>query len=78
MNLKLEESRQKLEDLKQEEEQVDYREQNNRAGYVYIISNIGSFGKNVFKVGVTRRLEPLERVTELGDASVPFPLMFMR
>jgi hypothetical protein len=44
-----------------------------RAGYVYIISNVGSFGDNVFKVGMTRRLEPMERVRELGGASVPFP-----
>lgn len=43
-----------------------------RCGYVYIISNIGSFGENMFKVGMTRRLEPMERVRELGDASVPF------
>ncbi len=43
-----------------------------KAGFVYVISNIGSFGENVFKVGMTRRLEPLERVRELGDASVPF------
>jgi hypothetical protein len=40
---------------------------------VYVISNIGSFGQDVFKVGMTRRLEPLDRVRELGDASVPFP-----
>ncbi len=44
-----------------------------KSGYVYVISNVGSFGDNVFKVGMTRRLEPLERVQELGDASVPFP-----
>ena len=44
-----------------------------KAGYVYVISNIGSFGEGVFKIGMTRRLEPLERVKELGDASVPFP-----
>ena len=44
-----------------------------KAGYVYVISNIGSFGDGVFKVGMTRRLEPLDRVRELGDASVPFP-----
>jgi len=43
-----------------------------RAGHVYIISNIGSFGENVYKIGMTRRLEPLDRVKELGDASVPF------
>ena len=44
-----------------------------RAGYVYIISNIGSFGEQVFKIGMTRRLEPMDRVRELGAASVPFP-----
>ena len=43
-----------------------------RAGYVYVISNIGSFGDQVVKIGLTRRLEPLDRVRELGDASVPF------
>jgi hypothetical protein len=44
-----------------------------KAGNVYVISNIGSFGESVFKIGMTRRLEPLDRVKELGDASVPFP-----
>ena len=43
------------------------------SGHVYVISNIGSFGDGIFKVGMTRRLEPLDRVKELGDASVPFP-----
>ena len=47
--------------------------QNGKAGTVYIISNIGSFGDNVYKIGMTRRIEPQERVNELGDASVPFP-----
>lgn len=47
--------------------------QNGKAGNVYVISNIGSFGENVFKIGMTRRLEPMERVNELGSASVPFP-----
>ena len=47
--------------------------QNGKAGTVYIISNVGSFGKDVFKIGMTRRLEPQDRVNELGDASVPFP-----
>jgi len=51
----------------------DYRAANIRAGYVYVISNIGAFGKNVVKIGLTRRLEPLDRIRELGDASVPFP-----
>lgn len=53
-------------------ENVDYREANRKAGYVYIISNIGAFGENVYKIGMTRRLDPYERVDELGDASVPF------
>ena len=44
-----------------------------KAGYVYVISNIGSFGENVFKIGMTRRLDPMDRVRELGAASVPFP-----
>ena len=43
-----------------------------RSGYVYIISNVGSFGNDVVKIGLTRRLDPLDRVRELGDASVPF------
>ncbi|MDA8497948.1 DUF4041 domain-containing protein [Citrobacter sp. Igbk 17] len=46
--------------------------QQTRSGHVYVISNIGSFGENVYKIGMTRRLEPLDRVRELGDASVPF------
>lgn len=46
--------------------------QNGKAGYVYVISNLGSFGENVFKVGMTRRENPMDRVKELGDASVPF------
>ena len=51
----------------------DYRAANIRAGYVYVISNVGAFGENVIKIGMTRRLEPLDRIRELGDASVPFP-----
>jgi hypothetical protein len=50
----------------------DYRAANIRAGYVYVISNRGAFGDYVLKIGLTRRLEPLDRVDELGDASVPF------
>ena len=53
--------------------QNDFRAANIRAGYVYVISNIGAFGPNVVKIGLTRRLEPLDRVRELGGASVPFP-----
>ena len=51
---------------------IDYRQKNQKAGYVYIISNIGAFGENIYKIGMTRRLEPEERIHELSDASVPF------
>ena len=51
---------------------VDYRAANIRAGHVYVISNVGAFGRDMVKIGMTRRLEPMDRVTELGDASVPF------
>jgi hypothetical protein len=51
---------------------VDRRAANVRAGYVYIISNIGSFGEDMIKIGMTRRLDPNDRIRELGDASVPF------
>ena len=62
----------KLLDIDAAIKDLDYREANKRAGYVYVISNVGSFGKDVYKIGMTRRLEPLDRVNELGDASVPF------
>ena len=55
-----------------EEKLIDYREQNAKAGYVYVISNLGAFGEGVYKIGMTRRLDPMERIDELGDASVPF------
>jgi len=58
--------------LDNEEKVIDYREHNAKAGYVYIISNIGAFGEGVYKIGMTRRLAPMERIDELGDASVPF------
>ena len=47
--------------------------QQTRTGYVYVISNVRSFGEGIFKIGMTRRLDPMDRVRELGDASVPFP-----
>lgn len=62
----------KLSELDEIEEDIDYRESHATAGYVYVISNIGSFGEDVYKIGVTRRLEPLERIRELSSASVPF------
>lgn len=61
-----------LDDLNQKMEDIDYRQNNQRAGYVYIISNVGSFGEGIYKIGMTRRLDPMERIYELGDASVPF------
>ncbi len=62
----------RLDDIDKAIKDIDYREANQRAGYVYIISNIGAFGENVYKIGMTRRLDPQDRVDELGDASVPF------
>lgn len=62
----------KLADAEARGERALSMAQQTRRGHVYIISNIGSFGENVFKIGMTRRLEPLDRVKELGDASVPF------
>lgn len=63
---------QNIKDYTDEEKELDYRLENLGAGYVYIISNIGAFGKDIFKIGVTRRLDPLERINELSSASVPF------
>ncbi|MEA4998903.1 MAG: DUF4041 domain-containing protein [Candidatus Limiplasma sp.] len=69
---KIEEARGNLSDLQIALQEVDYREANERAGYVYIISNIGAFGENIYKIGMTRRLDPQDRIDELGGASVPF------
>lgn len=64
--------RARIEDVDRALHDVDYRAANIRAGYVYVISNVGAFGDEVVKIGMTRRLEPMDRVNELGDASVPF------
>ena len=69
---KKEEILRELQKIEKSIQDIDYREANAKAGYVYIISNIGSFGENVYKIGMTRRLDPMERIDELGDASVPF------
>ena len=69
---KKEELESQLKDIDKAMKDIDYREANQRAGYVYVISNIGAFGPNVYKIGMTRRLDPQDRVDELGDASVPF------
>ncbi|GFE46159.1 MULTISPECIES: DUF4041 domain-containing protein [Streptococcus] len=70
---KIKELEEKIKLLQKDKEDILNRESNTRAGYVYIISNIGSFGENVYKIGMTRRLEPMDRVNELSSASVPFP-----
>jgi hypothetical protein len=62
----------RLHDIDAAIEANDYRAANIRAGYIYVISNVGALGSNVVKIGMTRRLEPRDRVRELGDASVPF------
>jgi len=64
---------QRLADIDAAIAQNDFRAANIRAGYVYVISNVGAFGEHVVKIGMTRRLDPMDRVRELGDASVPFP-----
>lgn len=69
---KLSEIKKNLIDIDVALKDVDYREANQRAGYVYIVSNIGAFGENVYKIGMTRRLEPLDRIDELSGAAVPF------
>ena len=66
------ELKENLNKFEEEIEELDYRTANAAAGYVYVISNIGSFGEDVVKIGVTRRLDPLERISELSSASVPF------
>ena len=75
----VEKLKKRLQELTDQLNKIDERKekiislQNGQAGWVYVISNIGSFGDNVFKIGMTRRDEPQERVDELGNASVPFP-----
>ncbi|WP_068713903.1 DUF4041 domain-containing protein [Vibrio tritonius] len=61
-----------LEVAEQKHQRVQSMAEQTKQGHVYVISNIGSFGENVYKIGMTRRLEPMDRVRELGDASVPF------
>lgn len=64
--------REQLGDIDRAIQDVDYRAANVKAGYVYVISNLGAFGEGMIKIGMTRRLEPMDRIRELGDASVPF------
>lgn len=72
LNAQIEELNRKLAEAEAKKERALSMAQQTRSGHVYVISNIGSFGENVYKIGMTRRLEPLDRVRELGDASVPF------
>ena len=69
---KIHELEEKIKELEKEQTSVAEREANAKAGYVYVISNIGSFGKDIYKIGMTRRLEPMDRINELSSASVPF------
>ncbi len=64
---------QRLREAEEKNQRAISMAQQTKRGHVYVISNIGSFGENVYKIGMTRRLEPLDRIRELGDASVPFP-----
>lgn len=68
----IEELQRKLDEAHTNKERAIARAQMTRSGHVYVISNIGSFGEDVYKIGMTRRLDPMDRVRELGDASVPF------
>lgn len=68
----IDELERRLAEAQANRERAIARAQMTRSGHVYIISNIGSFGEHVFKIGMTRRLEPMDRIRELGDASVPF------
>lgn len=72
LQIRISQLQEQLLDVEHKKDEILSR-QNGKAGYVYVISNMGAFGDSVFKVGMTRRLEPQDRVNELGDASVPFP-----
>lgn len=72
LNNRIAELEGQIDQIEDKREQIASLE-NGKAGYVYVISNIGSFGDDVYKIGMTRRMEPMDRVNELGSASVPFP-----
>lgn len=77
-DLKIKQLKERLMELEKQLDSVENQKEEitrlalGKAGYVYIISNMGSFGENTFKIGMTRRMEPQQRVDELGSASVPF------
>lgn len=72
LQAQIEKLEQELKEAQEKKERAISMAQQTKRGHVYVISNIGSFGEQVFKIGMTRRLEPVDRVKELGDASVPF------
>ncbi len=72
LQTQIEQLEKELKEAQEKKERAISMAQQTKRGHVYIISNIGSFGEHVYKIGMTRRLEPLDRVKELGDASVPF------
>lgn len=72
LEAKLKEMEQQLEDAHAARERAISRAQQTKSGHVYVISNIGSFGEGIYKIGMTRRLDPMDRIWELSDASVPF------
>ncbi|MBO1255865.1 DUF4041 domain-containing protein [Alteromonas sp. 5E99-2] len=72
MEMKIAKMQKEIENLESKFERATSQAQITKAGYIYVISNIGSFGEGIVKIGMTRRLEPMDRVSELGDASVPF------
>lgn len=72
LELKIEKIEEEKRELEEKFARATSQAQITRAGYIYVISNIGSFGEGVCKIGMTRRLEPMDRVVELGDASVPY------
>jgi len=72
LQFQIEKLEKELKEAQEKKERALSMAQQTKRGHVYIISNIGSFGENVYKIGLTRRLEPTDRVKELGDASVPF------
>jgi hypothetical protein len=73
LELKIQHLTQQLEEALANEQRAISRAQMTKSGHIYVISNIGSFGNNIYKIGMTRRLDPNERVRELSGAAVPFP-----
>ncbi len=62
----------KVEDINNNLADIDYRQKNQKEGYVYVISNLGAFEENIYIIGMTKRLDPKDRIDELSGASVPF------